>query len=661
MKKKVISVAIATAFAIGTGIASAQNIILENEYVKAGVNETTGTLGSGGNTNPGLQYDATGTGTFNSAYDYLTPGSPFEGFTVKLDGTMFRNNNAGNFTQITGSGWDGTPTSASAIWNGSVAGQFNLRNTYSLPAGQQYIGISTRIEMLTAATDLYFARYIDPDARAAAGDSSVTDNVRGYSGIPATNVIFSEALSSRYALGLYSSRPSGVNTGPSNSWSTDPSVYYSGGSYTVGQGDHTIGISFYSSGLSVGDIVTYDYAYIFGPNAFGAATTAITSYDPTATFTVTDVGSATSAASGAPTVTGTSTTNNVTTVEALDSSLPAITASVAHHDASRSGGVQSIARTTDTAVTTPWIRTISTTPVTTTSYSDGSTTTTTGSTATSTELFNVVSNSTTNDVFTGRADQAEQFDAINKGLYRILNGVTAANGVSDGKGRIAINANGVRTNQKDGFNANTAIYGVAYERDINPDLVLGFQVNKLSSKLSGPDTANASMSGMHGGVYLNYTQDDWISQNNIGYISAKNRYDRTIGPFSNSYSNDNNVAWATSRLYTPAVSNLRGIVGATVLKNGRPEKMESGSIQSAQLVAANKSTETIGEVGLNYTAEIDNNKIATEVVRTSNNMTQANLSLSRNDKNVNYQATLGKLWMGDSNSVYAGVNVRVNF
>ncbi len=431
MKKNAISVAIATAFAISTSIANAQNIILQNEYVQAGVNQTTGTLGSGGNTNPGLQYDSTGSGTFNPAYDYLTPGSPFEGFTVKLDGTMFRNNNAGNFVQIVGSGWTGTPSASSAVWAGSVAGQFNLQNTYSLPAGQQYIGISTRIEMLTAATDLYFSRYIDPDARAAAGDSSVTDNVRGYSGIPGTNVIFSEALSSRYALGIYSSRVSGVNTGPSNAWSTDPEAYYSGGSYTVGQGDHTIGITFYSSGLSLGDIVTYDYAYIFGPNAFGAATTAITSYDPTATFTVTDVGSATSAASG-PTITGTSTTNTVTTVEAINSSLPAITASVAHHDASRSGGVQTIARTTDTAVTTPWTRTISTTPVTTTTYSDGSTTTANGSTTTTTELFNVVSNSTSNDTFTGRADQAEQFDSINMGLYRILNGMSAANGASDG-------------------------------------------------------------------------------------------------------------------------------------------------------------------------------------------------------------------------------------
>jgi hypothetical protein len=41
--------------------------VLENDYVKAGVNGTTGTFGSGGNTSPGLLYDSTGTGTFNTS------------------------------------------------------------------------------------------------------------------------------------------------------------------------------------------------------------------------------------------------------------------------------------------------------------------------------------------------------------------------------------------------------------------------------------------------------------------------------------------------------------------------------------------------------------------------------------------------------------------
>ena len=89
MKKIIISSTLA-ALLCTTAIADTSSMnssvtgmgILENDYVKAGVNGTTGTFGSGGGTRPGLQFDSTGTGTFpadSAQGDYLTPGSPFDG------------------------------------------------------------------------------------------------------------------------------------------------------------------------------------------------------------------------------------------------------------------------------------------------------------------------------------------------------------------------------------------------------------------------------------------------------------------------------------------------------------------------------------------------------------------------------------------------------
>lgn len=646
---------------IGNGYAA--NVILQNEYVKAGVNETTGTLGSGGNTNPGLQYDSTGAGAFNASYDYLTPGSPFEGFTVKLDGTQYRNNNASNYTQITGA-WVGTPTSAGAVWEGSVSGAFGLRNTYSLPAGKQYLSIETQITVTNAVAALYFARYIDPDARAAAGDSSVTDNVRGYSGIPATNVVFSEALASRYALGLYSSRSTGVNTGPSNSWSTDPSTYYTGGSYTVGTGDHTIGIAFYSSGLSAGDIVTYNYAYIFGPNAFGASTVATTEYDPAATFTVTNVGSATSAASApaSPTVTGTSTTTiTVSDTSSPSSTLPVVTAAVAHHEASKASGVQTIARETTTTTTTPMERTVVTLVRTTTSWSDSTTTTSDSATTSTVTLYNDVSSSVANDSFSGRADQADQFSIVKTGLYRNLNRNTAKFGVSDKNGRMAINTTGIKYNGQSGYTAQASVVGFAFEADVDRDTIVGFQVNKISSKLNGTDTSDATLSGTHVGLYADLEVEGFTIQNDLGNVNVKNKYSRTIGPFSNNFDGKTNALWFSTRVYAPSYDGFRPFVGGSVFRENTPTKDETGSVQSLQTIAGTNKTSTSGELGLAYTHKIEDYSLGIEAARTTIGLKEVLLSVSKATDDVLLSVGVGKNWYNNTSSNVFGANLKVRF
>lgn len=659
MLKKIIAV-LALALSVN---AVAQNAILVNEYVKAGVNATTGTLGSGGNTSPGLLYDATGTGAFNTSYDYLTPGSPFEGFTVKQDSIMYRNNNAGNISQIAGA-WVGTTSSSSAVWSGGVARAFNLTNTYSLATGQQFIGIQTRIEALVATTDLYFARYIDPDARAAAGDSSATDNVRGYSGIPGTNVIFSEALASRYALGLYSSQNGNVNTGPSNAWSTDPSAYYAGGSYTVGTGDHTIGITFYSSGLSIGDIVTYDYAYIFGPNAFAASSTAVTSYDPTATYTVTDVGSATSAAStpSALTITGTSTaTITVSDVTIPSPTFPVITAAVAHHEASKASGVQTIDRETNTTVTTPMERTLVTKVRTTTTWSDSTTTTSDSANTTTVTTFNDVSSSVANDSFSGRADQAEQFNIINSGIYRNLNRQSAKFGAADQYGRLAINATGMKYNGQNGYNGRTTITGLAYETDVNKETVVGFQLNRINGTLTGPDTTGGNYNGTHVGIYADVTVNGFLIQNDLGNASIKNKYSRTIGPFANAFDGKTNITWLSTRAYTPSIGGFRPFVGGSVFKENTPTKNESGSIQSAQTIRGVNDTSRSGEVGLSYSQKVDDVNVSVEVVRTTTSIKEAYLNVSKLSDNMLLSLNFGKNWINNTASNVIGANLKVSF
>ncbi len=413
MKKTIIAVIVAglmtsgalaqTASVTGTGMG-----LLQNDWVRAGVNTNTGTLGSGGGTSPGLLFDPSGTGTFNAAYDYLTPGSPFDGFSLKVDGTNKTNNNTGTVQISKTGGLTLSNSDTTLTWTGAATygtGSWSVSNAYTLGVGKPYIDITSTIVAGGAASNVYFAKFIDPDSQGMPGDSSATDNVLGYGAIPSTNVAFSEATVSRYALGLYSAG-SNVAAGI-NVWNTQADSYTNANS-SCGTGvlyctnDHTIGLTFSWTGVNSGDTLTASYAYIFGPSAFGAASSAVTGGAGGGTpgtvpggGTLVDVGSATSAASSssAPTVTGTSTVNGTSTYADTNGDAVVISTSlVAGNYLTRNYN----------SLTTTEIGRVTTTPRTiVTSYSDGSTTSAATTSLTASETYYNNVDVTHNDVSTG--------------------------------------------------------------------------------------------------------------------------------------------------------------------------------------------------------------------------------------------------------------------
>ena len=641
MKKQLIATIVA---AMLSASAMAGNEILVNEYIKAGVNESTGTLGSGGNTNPGIQYDNTGTGTFNSAYDYLTPGSPYEGWAVRIDnadGTQFKlygNNNAGfqsdGNTAVTGA-WVGTPTAASAVWAGTAT-EFGIRHTYSLPSAQRYLDITTRIEATAAMPHLYFGRYIDPDAVAAPGDSSATDNVRGYGIIPKTNVVFSEATVSRYALGLYSAQVGTVNTSIQG-WTSDPKNYYlnTGGMADVSTGDDTIGITFYAANVAVGDILTYNYAYIFGPSAFTAANYAITGgagggTAGTSSFgTLVDVGSATDAGSGTtttPTITGTSTaTITVSDTTAVNTSLPVITASLAHHDASEASGKQTIARETTTNVTTPYTRSVVTLVRTSNTWSDGTTTTSDSSTTTDNTLVNNVATAVANDSFSGRVDQMSYLNNLNRQLDRGLNmDAFRQDGYTDQEKKITmyVNASGARSNIDNGYNAKSQIYGLGVEKEIKPNWRLGAQYNRVNTTMDGTDSKTAQDKD-HVGAFSIYTAENDVKiVNNLGYSNNAVKGNRTVeNVFNNSHAAKGENVWLNNRIYAPDTKGFRPYAGVTVGRSTVGGYTEAGDIQSSRTIAKTIDNYTYGEAGVRYEKAIDKFKLIGDIGTTTDSIT----------------------------------------
>jgi hypothetical protein len=653
-KQSIIALAVMSVF----GTASAANLILDGDYVKIGVNEATGTLGSGGNTPPGILYDSTGTGTFNPSYDYLTPGSPFEGWTLKYNSTTVYNNNAG-MTGLAGgvlTGYDGVAHNGAtydnrAVWTNTTHTDFDILHDYRFNNNQQFVDISTVVTAKTAMTGIYFGRFTDPDARAAAGDSSSTDNVVGYGAIPTTNVVFSEALSSRYALGLYSA-DTNVNAAVSAGWSTDPTVYYAGGtSYgsgvNFGRGDHTIGMGWYLASLSAGSTATFSYSYIFGPSAFGAASTAVAGGAGGGTpgtvpggGILVDVGSATSAASSSSAPTVVSTTAGTPLVSTAVSATPwASTFATAYAYGTvhatptivNNRLVVSRDNTTTETVTETQTRDVTTvtttTPRTVTTYSDSTTTTTNGTattasatvtevaslavatptTATQTASANIdtIDNALLLNVYSQEMNRVDPLSRVNVHGDKITRRVSAQTADIDRNTWVWItgkSANG-NDNRSNGFE-------VGVERLINDTTLVGAQYNKIDSTMTAVDQGSGKFDTDMASAYAVKKLGRWAIKPAVGYSTSDYDISRVITlaaqpnfaseTYANRWSTNGKSYWADLQVIAPQVWKVTPYAGVTVRKIEVDGGTESGTEVTRLTYSNYKDTSSQPYVGARF-------------------------------------------------------------
>jgi hypothetical protein len=611
--------------------------ILQNEWVTAGVNGTTGTLGSGNATSPGLLFDPTGTGTFNPSYDYLTPGAPFDGFSVKVDGTNYFNNNAGNAANIANDGNGLTDGTNTLSWTGGVTGVFDITNSYTLAPNTPYIDITSRITMGVSATTLSFGKYIDPDSQGMPGDSSSTDNVLGYGVIPTTNVAFSEATTSRYALGIYTT-DTNVTAGVEG-W-TQEADGYNGTNYTdsdgnpvnYGNSDDTIGISWTWTGVSAGDILTANYAYIFGPSAFDAAEDAITGgagggADVSGWGTLTDVGSATDAATSG----GSTPTPVITTDTIADTSRPVLTASITHHDSSVADGVQTIDRELTTTTTTP-MRTVT--------YTDG---VETGSVVAISAINTAVTNPGS---FVGRADQAQQMLGLN-----IAHGLGFADGVAGGRTN-----HGMANNNS----AETTHYGIGHMIVTEDGMNIQGGLNFANTTMTGTDGVG-EMSTTHFGARVGKALDgrDLTIGVEGNIANSDLTYTRDIGTFSSGGETAQSDMWGTLTV-EKSTGVVRPWAGYTVGKRSTDAWVETGDIQAILDHAAVDESYNYATIGLNIEAGILDIGISKSF--DANDTTNISLGI---DKNINERIAIGasanRTIAGDNTSTFLSAGLKIQF
>ena len=628
--------------------------VLENQWVKTGINKTSGTFGSGDSNAPGILFDPTGSGSFDNNYDYLTPGAPFDGQALMIDGENYKNNNWSVYsTDIVDS--DGLANETDSVtWSGVTThngSTWNVENVFKLEDNKSYIDVTTTIIAGSNAASVSYGKFIDPDSQGVAGDTSATDNVLGYSGIPETNLVISEANVSKYALGLYTT-DTNVTAGI-QSWATDADAYdgskyknADGEEISYGTGDDTIGISWHWTDVTLGDILSVNYAYILGETIFDA----IEDSDGAAGgedngWNVEDIGNATEAAItapereaaaaeaarvaaeeaaaaeaarvaeesvveeeviqvspvisnfrvlrvAAPVVTSTSDETISSTTETQSTTLPVLTSNVVKHDSTVDNNLQTISKETFTLITTPMDIITETFVRTTETYDNGSEVVTDGDTTTTTIVRNdTVKTSSNIESVIGRVDQKEQLLGID--MHRNMD---IEQGITVTKTEHKMN---------NGYSAKSTVYSIGIEDISSTDnIVTGIEYNEVNTTMNGSDSnGSISSDAVRFDIGKTLNDNDTKLTASFNHTTSDISYSRVIGDYSaagETTSTDNYI----SLMLEKETGNFRPFVGYTIGQRKTQGYTETGSALAVLDYATEKDTYNYPTIGLNVEYDV---------------------------------------------------------
>lgn len=264
--------------------------------------------------------------------------------------------------------------------------------------------------------------------------------------------------------------------------------------------------------------------------------------------------------------------------------------------ATESGGKQNVNLHLTTGVTTPTIRSVSTTPVYTKVYTDGTPTVVT----TDPSVITYEISSTYNEYHTykdwyGRVDQLQVLDGINDGINSLLNHEPSR---TKERFRVFENNRFVQSYNADGYQAKSTIFGGGFELDLTKGWTVGFQYNNVNINLIGVDSKTTQKKD-HFGIFSNIHGNTFTLNTNAAIANSKYNYARTLEyVFGNWGETTGSEWWVSNRLYWHLSKNVKPFVGYTVWNVSRNAYTETGSSQSARTVAAYNNTSHIGEAGL---------------------------------------------------------------
>ncbi|MDZ4375709.1 MAG: PEPxxWA-CTERM sorting domain-containing protein [Phenylobacterium sp.] len=247
--------------------AAQANVTLQGDYVQVQVN-TGGSFSS-------LKHDPTGNGA-PGVNDYITPGTPHDGFSVRSDQTGWLANDndgggfgSGSFGSATVTNLSGGAYDFAATWTGGN-GSLEITNYYFFNAGDERINVQTTITALQDLTNLSFARSVDPDPDVNTNGNYDTLNQRGNDIFGVTDFIGAAGQTTGLTLALLNLsgdtyvRNTRIDFDCCSN--IDPTTVLAGSANGPLVGDYGLNMAWLIGDLAQGGSATINYAYVVGEN-----------------------------------------------------------------------------------------------------------------------------------------------------------------------------------------------------------------------------------------------------------------------------------------------------------------------------------------------------------------------------------------------------------
>lgn len=217
-----------------------------------------------------LKHDPTGHAAYG-VNDYITPGTPHEGFsTNSTQGGFRQNGNASSDNYFGGPsltlfGSDAMGYDFAASWTGADS-LLSITNRFFYNTGDERIRILTTLTALSDITNLAFARSVDPDPDVNTSGSFDTNNQRGNALFGTDDFIGAAGPVTGLTLALVNGgNPYTSNTliGDTCCNNINPNLVLAGGANNSSF-DHSLNMAWSLGSLNAGASTTLEYFYAVG-------------------------------------------------------------------------------------------------------------------------------------------------------------------------------------------------------------------------------------------------------------------------------------------------------------------------------------------------------------------------------------------------------------